>query len=438
MNWRKGAAVAVATGLAALLSACGTNDDDGAGGTAAAPAQQASGEIVFWSFLKGSDAVSTAFAKAHPEIKVKFETQAGGPDYYTKLSNAVKSGAVPDVAVAEYTRLPEIVSLGGAQDLTPAAGSLVEKSFPEAIRNLVTLGGKTWGVPRDAAPMLYYYRKDFFDAHGLEPAKTWDEFRTLATKVVKADSKARAAAHLNGDANLLTDLSWQAGARWFGTEGDAWTVDIDDAASKKVADYWQGLAKDRLVGTFPTYSDEFWQSVQANKVVGYVCASWCAGGLQATVPGQSGKWAVAELPSWDDKPSSAMWGGSSFIIPKGAKNAAAAQTFINWITTDPAGIAAWYASGTSSMYPASPELLPVAKKSFDTKYFGGQDIFEVGTRSYAAVAKGWAWGPTMSVTDKALLDRLGGIDSGALSDILTDVDAETTSALQARGLNVRG
>ncbi|GAA3129655.1 multiple sugar transport system substrate-binding protein [Kribbella aluminosa] len=437
MNWRKGAAVAVAIGTAALLAACGTNNG-GAGAAAQSSPQQASGEIVFWSFLKGSDAVAAAFEKTHPGIKVKFETQAGGPDYYTKLSNAVKSGAVPDVAVAEYTRLPEIVSLGGAQDLTPAAGALVEKTFPEPIRQLVTLGGKTWGVPRDAAPMLYYYRKDFFAAHGLTPATTWDEFRALAAKVVKADRKARAAAYLSGDANLLTDLSWQAGAHWFGTDGDAWTVNVDDAASKKVVNYWQGLAKDHLVGTFPTYADEFWQGVQSNKVVGYVCASWCAGGLQATVPGQTGKWAVAELPSWDGKPASAMWGGSSFIIPKGAKNAAAAQTFINWITTDPTGIAAWYGSGTSSMYPASPELLPVAKKSFNTKFFGGQDIFEVGTRSYTAVTGGWTWGPAMSVTDKALLDRIGKIQAGSLGDALAGVDAETTKALQSRGLNVRG
>ncbi|GAB96379.1 multiple sugar transport system substrate-binding protein [Kineosphaera limosa] len=434
-TWRKGAAPAAALmAIAVGLSACGSSP---AGGSTA-QADDAKGEVVFWSFVKGSDSVAEAFAKAHPDIKVRFETQAGGPDYYAKLSNAVKSGAVPDVAVAEYTRLPEIVSLGAAQDLTEASGELVEKTFPESIRSLVTLGGKTWGVPRDAAPMMYYYRKDIFDKHGLTPAKTWDEYKTLTTKVKELEPKSRAGVFLTGDANILTDLSWQAGARWFDTEGESWKVGIDSEPTKKVAAYWQDLVSEKLVNTYPLYVDEFWQSVQKNETVGYVCASWCAGGLQSTVPDQSGKWAVAELPTRDGKPASAMWGGSSFIVPKGAKNPAAANKFIQWITTDPEGIAAWYGSGTSSMFPASPELLDVAKKSFPTEYFGGQDIFAVGKSSYDAVSPDWSWGPTMSVTDKAIIDRLGQVSTGSgnLPGIVADVQAETVRAMQSRGLTV--
>lgn len=440
-NWRKAATVTASLTMVAALGACGSSAADSttpakssAAPTSAAPA---SGEVTFWSFVKGSDAVAKAFNDSHPNITVKFETQAGGPDYYAKLSNAVKSGAVPDAAVAEYTRLPELVSLGAATDLTDTAGALVRDTFPESIQSLVNLGDKTWGIPRDAAPMMYYYRKDFFDANGLTPAKTWDEFKSLAGKVKAADANARAGAFLTGDANLLTDLSWQAGAKWFGTKGNAWTVDIDSAPSKKVADYWQGLVKDDLVKTYPMYADEFWQGVQKNEVMGYVCASWCAGGLKATVKDQSGKWAVAELPSWDGKSASAMWGGSSFIVPKGAKNPAAAAEFIKWITTDPTGIAAWYGTGASSMYPASPKLVDVAKKSFNTDFYGGQDIFAIGTKAYESVPAGWSWGPAMSATDKAIIDRLGVLTSGgSLSATLAEVQADSTKAMTARGLTV--
>lgn len=432
-NWRSAAAVAATLGMGATLAACGS--DPGTAGTATDGA--AAGEVTFWSFVKGSDAVAEAFNAAHPDITVKFETQAGGPDYYAKLSNAVKSGAVPDAAVAEYTRLPELVSLGATEDLTEAVGELVADTFPESIQRLVTLGERTWGIPRDAAPMLYFYRTDFFAEHGLEPATTWAEFTDLAAAVKSADANARAAAFLTGDSNLLTDLSWQAGARWFGTDADRWTVDIDSTPTKKVADYWQGLVEEDLVNTFPMYADEFWQSVQKGRTVGYVCASWCAGGLKATVPDQDGKWAVAELPSWDGKPASAMWGGSSFIVPKGAKNPAAAAEFITWITTDPEGIAAWYGSGASSMYPASPDLVDVAAKAFDTGFYGGQDIFAVGTKAYEAVSPDWQWGPAMSATDKAIIDRLGTTTTGgSLSGALAEVDSETTKALSSRGLDV--
>jgi multiple sugar transport system substrate-binding protein len=435
MFGRKARAALAAAAILMSVTACGS-----AGG-AQGPSRPAGGDITFWSFVKGSDAVADAFNRTHPGIKVKFETQASGPDYYNKLSNAVKSGAVPDVAVAEYVRLPEIVSLGGAEDLTGAVGPMVDKTFPDSIKQLVTLGGKTWGVPRDAAPMLYYYRKDFFDSHKLSVPKTWDGFTQLASKVKSIDPHKSAAVYLTADSNLQMSLSWQAGADWFGTEGDSWKVRINDQASQKVAAYWQNLVSSKLVTPVPTtYADEFWQGVQGDRTVGYFCATWCAGGLQSTVPDQSGKWAVAELPSWDAKPSSAMWGGSSFIVPKGAKNPAAAAEFIKWITTDPQGIASWYGSGTSSMYPAAPNLVPVAEKGFKTTYFGGQDLFTVATASYDAVPPAWMWGPAMATTDTALVDGLGKVVDGSsgLADVIGTAQQQTVQIMKSRGLKVDG
>lgn len=432
--FRRRAKAALVAAAIPLFAACGSPAAQDAG-------EQATGEVTFWSFVKGSDAVAEAFTKAHPGIKVRFETQASGPDYYTKLSNAVKSESVPDVAVAEFVRLPEIVSLGGAEDLTELAGPVVETTFPDPITQAVTLGGKTWAVPRDASPMLYYYRKDFFDAQKLTPPRTWADFRALAAKVKSIDEKKSAAVYLTADSNLLTSLSWQAGASWFATEGDSWRVGVDDEPSRKVAAYWQDLVRSNLVASVPTtFADEFWQGVQGDRVIGYFCATWCAGGLQKTVPDQSGKWAVAELPSWDGQPASAMWGGSSFIVPKGAKNEAAAVAFIKWITTDPAGIAAWYSSGTSSMYPASPALVPVAREGFATDYFGGQDIFGVATASYEAVVPGWTWGPAMATTDSALVDGLGKVAAGSsgLADVLAGAQRETVRTMQGRGLRVEG
>ncbi|MFJ4616621.1 ABC transporter substrate-binding protein [Streptomyces sp. NPDC088812] len=396
-------------------------------------------EVTFWSFLRGSDTVAAAFNASHPGIKVKFVTQpASTTDYYNKLSNAIKSGDVPDVAVAEYTRLPEIVSLGGATDLSDQAGSLVDKTFPDPVQDLVQLGGKTWAVPRDASPMVYFYRKDFFDAHHLTAPTTWAEYKELAAKVKSVDGDKRAGAYLTNNYNLLTALSWQAGGNWFGTEGDSWKIGIDDAASLKVASYWQDLVSDGLVSTLPDYTDQFWTDVQKEKLVGYFCASWCAGNLKATVPDQSGDWAVAELPSWDGTSSSAMWGGSSFVIPKGAENSAAALEFIKWITTDAKGVEAWYANDATSMYPAKKALVTTAKSKFTTDYYGGQDIFSVLTDSYDSVEPDWRWGPTMATTESAFADRLGKVTSGSarLPDVYRQVQDATVKATRDRGLTV--
>ncbi|MER6083821.1 extracellular solute-binding protein [Streptomyces sp. NPDC001833] len=430
-RWRSLTALTAAA-LLSLTAACSSGDSTQDTGSKVQ-------EVTFWSFLRGSDTVAAAFNASHPGIKVKFVTMpASTTDYYNKLSNAIKSGDVPDVAVSEYTRLPEIVSLGGATDLSDQAGSLVDKDFPGSIQDLVQLGGKTWAVPRDASPMLYFYRKDFFEKNHLTVPTTWADYAKLAAKVKSVDSGKRAGAYLTNNYNLLTSMAWQAGGSWFGTQGDSWTIGIDDAASLKVASYWQGLVDDDLVSTLPDYIDQFWTDVQKGSLVGYFCASYCAGNLKATVPDESGDWAVAQLPSWDGTPASSMWGGSSFIVPKGAKNSAAALEFIKWITTDADGVKAWYANDATSMYPARKSLVTTAKSRFTTDYFGGQDIFSVLTDSYDSVVPGWRWGPTMATTETAFDDRLGKVAGGSadLTDVFKQVEDATVKATRDRGLTV--
>ncbi|MGW8887445.1 ABC transporter substrate-binding protein [Streptomyces sp. NPDC055749] len=417
--------------LGLLATACGGSDS---GGSAA---EKKTGEVTFWSFVKGSDEVAKAFNKTHPGIKVTFESVPSGQEYYSKLTNAVKAGTVPDVAVVEYPQLPEFATQGKLEDLGDRLGPLVDDHFPESTQQLVELGGQTWGVPRDAAPLMLYYRDDFFKTNKIDVPKTWDEYRNMTGQVKKADPKARGGVLYTDNPGLLTALAWQAGGKWFGTEKDAWKVSLDDAPSRKVADYWGDLAKQDLVHSLSSL-DPFWTSVQQSRTVAYVCASWCAGAQQATVADQAGKWSVAPVPTWGGKPASAMYGGSSFVIPKGAKNSGAAAEFIKWITTDPEGMKAWVSSGTSSMFPADPKLVPVTKAAFSTDYFGGQDVYGVGSESYDAIVPGWTWGPVMGTTNTAIVDQLPKVAEGKvkLVDVLTGAQKATVEDMERRGMKL--
>ncbi|MFI7006342.1 ABC transporter substrate-binding protein [Streptomyces sp. NPDC050145] len=428
------AAVALAgsvTALALLATGCG------GGGQDASSDAKKSGTVTFWSFVKGSEEVAAAFNRSHPDIKVKFESVPSGQEYYSKLTNAVKAGTAPDVAVVEYPNLPEFAAQGKVEDLSDTLGPTVKDKFPQSVRQLVELGGHTWGVPRDAAPLNLMYRKDFFTRHKIGVPATWDAYRTMTEQVRKADGDARGGVLYTNNPGQLAALAWQAGGRWFATDKDAWRVTVDDAPSKKVADFWGSLAREDLVRSLSD-ADPFWTSVQKGRTVAYVCASWCAGALQATVPDQKGKWAVAPAPTWDGKPASAMFGGSSFVVPKGAHHTGAAAEFIKWITTDPEGMKAWVASGTSSMFPADPTLVPVTKKAFGTDYFGGQDVYAVGAASYEAIRKGWTWGPVMGTTNTALADQLPKVAEGkaALPAVLGQAEQVTVRQMRQRGMKV--
>ncbi|WP_329428489.1 ABC transporter substrate-binding protein [Streptomyces sp. NBC_01268] len=428
------AATVTATALA-VLTACGGGGDD----SAAKPSGPVT--LTFWGWAKGSKDVVDAFNASHENIQVKFEEiPSGTAGGYAKISNAVKAGNAPDLVSIEYSSLPEFVSSGALQDIGDAFTEQDRaKLLPQAVQ-LTTLGGKSWAVPFDAAPQAFFYRKDLFAKYQVAVPTTWDQFKSAAEKVKKADAKARIATFFPDDPTTFEAMAWQAGAQWFKAENDTWKIDTTDAATTKVASYWQGLLDADLVHKNASFSPEWTGSLKNGTTIGYLGASWGAGVLKGTLPEQSGKWAVAPMPNWNGTPASGMLGGTSFAVTKDSKKKAAAVEFAEWMSTTEAGVKARIASGTSSAFPAATALRPVAKQVFDASYYGGQDIYALFEQSGASIAPGWAWGPTTGTTNTTIKDQFGKIAKGGpgITDAIKAGHDATVAELTKRGLKVEG
>ncbi|MFG2330487.1 ABC transporter substrate-binding protein [Streptomyces sp. NPDC048604] len=438
-SWsRTSRVIASAATALALLTACGGSNDE-AGGDAAADGKPVA--ITFWGWAKGSKEVVDAFNASQQKIKVNFEEiPSGNAGGYAKISNAVKAGNAPDLVSIEYPSLPEFVSSGALQDIGDRFTEKDrEKLLPQAVE-LTTLGGRTWAVPFDAAPQAFYYRKDLFTKYGVQVPTTWDAFKSAAEKVRKADPKARIATFFPDDPTTFEAMAWQAGAQWFKAENDTWKIDTTDPATTKTAAYWQGLLDADLVHKNASFSPEWTGSLKNGGTIGYLGASWGAGVLKGTLPEQSGKWAVAPMPTWDGKPASGMLGGSTFAVTKDSKKKDAAVEFAKWMATTEAGVKARIASGTSSAFPAATALRPVAKQVFDAGYYGGQDIYALFEQSGASIGRNWAWGPTTGTTNTAIKDVLGKVTKGGptVADAVKAGHDATVAELKKRGLKVEG
>ncbi|WP_314612025.1 ABC transporter substrate-binding protein [Streptomyces stackebrandtii] len=435
-TWSRTSRVIACTATAlAVLTACGGGGDD----TASKPNGPVT--ITFWGWAKGSKDVVDAFNASHTDIQVKFEEiPSGTAGGYAKISNAVKAGNAPDLVSIEYSSLPEFVSSGALQDI---GGEFTEaeraKLLPQTVE-LTTLGGKSWAVPFDAAPQAFFYRKDLFAKYKVQAPTTWDEFKKAAEQVKKADAKARIATFFPDDPTTFEAMAWQAGAQWFKAENDTWKIATTDPATTKVAAYWQGLLDAGLVHKNASFSPEWTGSLKNGTTIGYLGASWGAGVLKGTLPEQSGKWAVAPMPSWDGKPASGMLGGTSFAVTKDSKQKAAAVTFAEWMSTTEEGVKARIASGTSSAFPAAASLRPVAKKAFDASYYGGQDIYALFEASGASINPSWSWGPTTGTTNTTIKDHFGKIVQGGptIADAVKAGHDATVAELTKRGLKVEG
>ncbi|MEU8980010.1 sugar ABC transporter substrate-binding protein [Streptomyces sp. NPDC048309] len=408
------AATATIAALGMLATACG-----GDGGSADTASDGKPVTISYWTWTLGAKSTVEAFNKTHKDIQVKFTEIPSGTEGYSKLSNAVKAGNAPDVSTIEYQMVPEFASQGNLVDLTKYAGDTVKSKFPASIQSLVTFGGKTWTVPYDAAPQLYYYRTDLFKKYGITVPKTWDEFKTAAAQVKKKDKNVRLASMPKSDPALLASLAWQAGGKWFTTEGDAWKPAVNDVPSKKVAAYWDGLVKDDLVQSFTAYSIEETKARISGKTLSFLGASWSAGSMKTAMPGLSGKWAAAPMPNWGTA-ASGNYGGTSYGVLKGSKHAEAAAEFITWLTTNKAGVKARLADlqSPSSALPANPEMRAVAAAKFDTSYLNGQDLYKLASEQVDTIVPGWTWGPNQLDVYSAVQDATaksgfaGGLDAG--------------------------
>lgn len=425
---RSPALVAAFAALSLLAAGCG-------GGGEGTSADGKPVEITYWSWMPGTEQTAKAFNKAQDDIRVTFsEIPAGQNGGYDKFAKGLKAGNAPDVMNVEYQALPDLVTQGLLADSSELLGDTVATS-PKQVRELVTLGGKEWAAPFDVAPQVMYYRKDLFEKHGIDVPRTWKQYERAAEQIRKADSKARITSFWSDDVATWAGLAQQAGATWYETTGDAWKVNVNDAVTKKVADYWGGLVKDDLVFNHKAFSPQSQKATADGRVYTRIGASWSAGALKSEQPGQSGKWAATALPHWGTA-STGMVGGSTFAISKDSEKAEAAAEFITWATTSKEAVKARLAEGTSSALPAHEKLRDTAKESFDTAFFDDQDIYSTASAEVGRIRAGWIWSPVHNASAVQLTTALAATKGGAYAAAFDRGQASAEKLITDRGLKL--
>ncbi|MFC8124042.1 ABC transporter substrate-binding protein [Streptomyces sp. NPDC057302] len=427
-------AVTAAVPMAGALSAC-------SGSTGRTPRSKGgTTRVTFWSALRGSQEVVDAFNKTHDRVQVEFQQiPSGAMGGYAKLSNAARAGNAPDVATIEYPQVPGFAIDGVARDITSLMSErLRAKLLPQAL-GLTTFEKRVFTVPLDIEPMVLHYRADLFDAYGIEVPRTWDEF-TEAARTVRNKSRDRRIALFPTDGGpQFACWAWQAGAQWFDTRDGAWNVSLMDRPTRNVAAYWQRLIDEELLFVNASESRHYDAQLGEDLILARLSGAWDAGSQMNARPAQKGRWAIAPLPQWDpDNPVVGTHGGSTFAVTKDSEHPEAAMEFIEWQVSHPDALRARLSSGTSSQYPAVPDLVSVGRKAFDRTYYSGQDIYRLFEEQAETIRDGWVWGPRMTATLKLMQDgfaRAGG-GKGSLLDAVHAAHDGTMPDLKALGLSV--
>lgn len=174
--------VTAALAVAALVVACGGGDDESSGGGGDADS------ITVWVVEDIADRVAKIEASAEQfsqESGIDVEIVPVAEAQFDQLmTSAAAAGDLPDVVGALPIAGVQSMAVNGLVD-TDAAGELVEElgtdTFAEAALDLTQDGDdQQLAVPSESFPILLTYRRDLFDAAGLEPPTTYDAIRTAA------------------------------------------------------------------------------------------------------------------------------------------------------------------------------------------------------------------------------------------------------------------
>lgn len=397
----KGASVAVVVAAALAMSGCSSTSSN----TDNSSNQKVN--LTFWSWATNIDKTVAIWNKSHPNIQVRQIKIAQGDPSVTKLLAAAKAGSgLPDVTLAEFQTVPELVANNVLADISKNVPSTLKSDYSPGDWSGATLGtSAVYGVPQDTGPMEFYYRKDVFAKLKLSPPKTWDDYAKDAKVIHDADSSQYIGTFSSADAGQFKGLAQQAGANWWSAKGNSWTASINDAASQKVASFWGGLVQSGVVDNQPQYTPQWNNDLNTGKQVGWVGAAWSAGVLAGNAPSTKGKWAMAPLPQWDaSQPATGTWGGSLNGVTTQTKYPKQAAEFVTWLDSSTPGVTSLVKDG--GLYAAATKVAAPSLKSAPD-YFPGETDFWQRIGVINATTKPFTYGPDVNVAYSAFNDAFG-------------------------------
>lgn len=420
--------------LAACSSGGGASDEPSAGAAGGDP--DAPAELAFWTWTTNMDQVVEIWNEENPEQQVTVDSQAQGDEAITRLLTAAQAGEAPCLMHTEYQALPVLVSNGVAADIT-ADVEAIRGEFPEGAWGLTSFGEQTFAVPQDVGPMMMYYREDLFAELGLDVPTTWEQFAEVAAQVREADPTKYLTTFSAGDPGWFAGLSQQAGADWWGNEGEAWQVNIEDDATTQVAEFWGGMVGDDLIDDQPMYTPEWNAAMNDGTLLAWPSAVWGAGVLEGVAPDTAGSWRAVPMPQWTEgEEVTGFWGGSGTAISEDCEDKAQAMKFVTWLNTSPEALEALVTQ--SGIYPAATAGQSGEALEQPPAMLPNQPDFYAQASEIADTARGFTWGPNVNVTYSTYVDSFqAAIEGGTpFTDALTTMQEATVSDLETQGFEV--
>ena len=316
------------------------------------------------------------YLESHPDVEFEIVDMAKA-DVEQKLQTNLASGVtdgLPDIVLVEDYNAQKYLKAypGSFADLT---GKINYDDFLPYKVSLMTVDGKSYGVPFDTGATGFYYRNDLLAEAGYSAADleniTWDEFIEIGKAVGEKTGKKMLAFDTT-DGGLMRVMMQSAGAWYFNEAGE---VDLTNPAVVEAVETYKKIVDADIIK--PTSGWGEWVGAfNSGDVVSVTTGVWITGSVKAEAS-QSGLWTVAPTPRLNAAGSvnASNLGGSSWYVldSSNAKDTAVDflnevyggnTEFYNDILVEKGAVGSYIPSQSGEAYSTADE------------FFGGQKVWE--------------------------------------------------------------
>lgn len=331
---------------ASVFTGCagGAKEQTGAAGGssgAPAPAKEVKLKFSIWGNDTHKQMYETMiqnYRKEHPNVSVEIMI-IPSTDYQQKLSVMMASKTAPDVLWLMERAIPQFMEAGQLADLSALktdAGYKFDDLYPSTL-DILTKGGKLYGIPFSTPPNMIYYNKTMFKEKGLktpgelykEGKWTYDEMVKAATALSQADkgiygvNLIRPGGWSQSWIESLQTLVWAFGADYFSKDGKQYTLGSKEG-EQALQFFSDAMFKSRI---HPKPGD---QTVFETGKIAMQQELFSYMGKAKAI--KDFEWDIAPMPSGAGGQGTTL-GYAGYCVTEGSPNQAEAIQFVKYLTS---------------------------------------------------------------------------------------------------------
>jgi ABC-type glycerol-3-phosphate transport system substrate-binding protein len=295
---------------------------------------------------KALDEAIAAFEADNPGIKIE-QTIVSWGEAHSQFVTSLAAGVAPDIAMMGGSWPVEFQRMGAwapGNEYLPA--DFIDRFIPAALYTVV-YDDEFYGIPWEGATWGFFYRKDLFEAAGLDPnapPTNWAEMLEYAQKLtVDLDNDGTIdqwglempAAGWEPDDYFLP-LLWQTGNPVAELTDAGWVSTIGNESGLQALQFYYDLTNTYNVMPKDIVG-KTWEDVKNDFVFGKTAmmynGGWAAGTIVDTAPEIDGKWATAPNPAGPGGFEAAMGYPNALMVTAQSQHKAEAWKFLEYLQT---------------------------------------------------------------------------------------------------------